>query len=169
MKAKVKITGEIIEVRKIADSTNGGLYYESKADRVRPASTLEFISESLPKAIIPIRCATRKADNRVIRVLPSDRGYVELKENNEIDAIHFYSKEILTFKPGVTLQMELEGYIARNKDMSLYLHAKKPFKSSTYSSWISGEQIALPKESFVEVTWQSTPVKANITIVVNKG
>lgn len=169
MKAKVKVTGQIIEVRKIADSSNGGFYYEDKTDRTRPANTLEFIPEDLPEAIIPIRYATRDSDGKVIRVLCSDKGYVELQENNKIDTTHYYSKEILTFKPDTTIQMELEGYIARDKDMRLYFHRKKPFRSSTYGTWMSEEQIALPKDSFVEVTWQSIPIKANITIVVNKG
>lgn len=60
---------------------------------------------------------------------------------------------------------ELELYIARDKDNSLYLYQGKPIKYSDVFREVLGKQVlAIPNELYPEVTFDNSPKRIKIAI-----
>lgn len=60
----------------------------------------------------------------------------------------------------------IEGYVARDSDIDLWLYKTKPYRDTDDNMWISEAIIDLPSNLFPSITWQSEPRKARIEITL---
>lgn len=59
----------------------------------------------------------------------------------------------------------ISGWVARDKSGYLVLHYKKPHRTFGNAKWYSAQsQKSLPRDSFSDLTWESEPIKVNISI-----
>lgn len=71
----------------------------------------------------------------------------------------------LEFLPDTPEEVTIEGYVARDKNNDLSLYQTYPERQSNLGYWRDGkDEIELPKDSFPEVTWDSSPKRVKITI-----
>lgn len=65
-----------------------------------------------------------------------------------------------------TYGITFSGYIARDKDGSIFLHSKKPFWCETLNEWsnIEGSKLKLQKSLFPEIICQDDPIEVKVEI-----
>ena len=62
----------------------------------------------------------------------------------------------------------IEGWISRDKNNSLCLYPKKPYRFEDRYWWFpEDEYIGLPREYFSKLTWENEPQKVKIIITTN--
>lgn len=108
--------------------------------------------------------AIRKSDGKVIEVTPVIFGYSS-------DNAHYYPSE-LDFNEEEAEDVTIDGWVARNKDNSLYLFKAEPWYNSPRGYWddhlMSIGCFSIPSESFPHITFDNSPIEITLTLKPKK-
>lgn len=108
--------------------------------------------------------AIRKSDGKVIEVTPVIFGYSS-------DNAHYHPSE-LDFDVEETEEVTIDGWVARNKDNSLYLFKAEPWYNSPRGYWddhlMSIGCFSIPSESFPHITFDNSPIEITLTLKPKK-
>lgn len=114
--------------------------------------------------------AIRKSDGKVIEVREwfgtSDVVY------SDPDMNRFYQASELDFNVDKSEEVTVNGWVARNKDNSLYIFKAEPWYNSPRGYWddrlTSIGCFSLSPELFPQITFDNSPMEVTITIKPKK-
>ena len=107
--------------------------------------------------------AIRKSDGKVIEVEP--------QRFMEQDG-YMYAHSVLDFIVVEAEEVTIDGWVARNKDNSLYLFKAEPWYNSPRGYWddhlMSIGCFSIPSESFPHITFDNSPIEITLTLKPKK-
>ncbi|WP_290437781.1 hypothetical protein [Muribaculum intestinale] len=107
--------------------------------------------------------AKRKSDGKVIEVEP--QRFMEQDGS-------MYAPSELDFKVEEAEEVTIDGWVARNKDNSLYLFKAEPWYNSPRGYWddhlMSIGCFSIPSESFPHITFDNSPIEITLTLKLKK-
>lgn len=107
--------------------------------------------------------AIRKSDGKVIEVEP--QRFMEQDGS-------MYAPSELDFNVEEAEEVTIDGWVARNKDNSLYLFKAEPWYNSPRGYWddhlISIGCFSIPSESFPHITFDNSPIEITLTLKPKK-
>ena len=113
--------------------------------------------------------AIRKLDGKVIEV--REKSSWNKEKIYTADGI-FYRKEDLDFNVEESEEVTIDGWVARNKDNSLYLFKAEPWYNSPRGYWddhlMSIGCFSIPSESFPHITFDNSPIEITLTLKPKK-
>ena len=102
--------------------------------------------------------AIRKSDGKVIEVEP--QRFMEQDGS-------MYAPSELDFNVEEAEEVTIDGWVARNKDNSLYLFKAEPWYNSPRGYWddhlMSIGCFSIPSESFPHITFDNSPIEITLT------
>ena len=107
--------------------------------------------------------AIRKSDGKVIEVEP--QRFMEQDGS-------MYAPSDLDFDVEKAEEVTIDGWVARNKDNSLYLFKAEPWYNSPRGYWddhlMSIGCFSIPSESFPHITFDNSPIEITLTLKPKK-
>ncbi len=107
--------------------------------------------------------AIRKSDGKVIEVEP--QRFMEQDGS-------MYAPSDLDFGLEEAEEVTIDGWVARNKDNSLYLFKAEPWYNSPRGYWddhlMSIGCFSIPSESFPHITFDNSPIEITLTLKPKK-
>ncbi|WP_290083107.1 hypothetical protein [Paramuribaculum intestinale] len=107
--------------------------------------------------------AIRKSDGKVIEVEP--QRFMEQDGS-------MYAPSELDFNVEEAEEVTIDGWVARNKDNSLYLFKAEPWYNSPRGYWddhlMSIGCFSIPSESFPHITFDNSPIEITLTLKPKK-
>ena len=107
--------------------------------------------------------AIRKSDGKVIEVEP--QRFMEQDGS-------MYAPSDLDFNVDAVEEVTIDGWMARNKDNSLYLFKAEPWYNSPRGYWddhlMSIGCFSIPSESFPHITFDNSPIEITLTLKPKK-
>ena len=107
--------------------------------------------------------AIRRTDGKVIEVKP--QRFMEQDGS-------MYAPDELDFNVEETEEVTIDGWVARNKDNSLYLFKAEPWYNSPRGYWddhlMSIGCFSIPSESFPHITFDNSPIEITLTLKPKK-
>ncbi len=114
--------------------------------------------------------AIRKLDGKVIEVREW-RGASDVVYSDP-DMNRFYQASELDFNVEEAEEVTIDGWVARNKDNSLYLFKAEPWYNSPRGYWddhlMSIGCFSIPSESFPHITFDNSPIEIALTLKPKK-
>ena len=109
-----------------------------------------------------------KATDRLIEVEKAMIGYAECEvvNINGFPMRNLYSEAELEFLYDAPEEVVIDGWVARDRGGSLYLHCSYPNRDATEWHSVYCYIKSLPPESFPSITWESEPKRVKITITL---
>ena len=105
----------------------------------------------------------RKSDGKVIEVKP--QRFMEQDGS-------MYAPSELDFNVEEAEEVTIDGWVARNKDNSLYLFKAEPWYNSPRGYWddhlMSIGCFSIPSESFPHITFDNSPIEITLTLKPKK-
>lgn len=107
--------------------------------------------------------AIRKSDGKVIEVEP--QRFMEQDGS-------MYAPSELDLNVEESEEAPIDGWVARNKDNSLYLFKAEPWYNSPRGYWddhlMSIGCFSIPSESFPHITFDNSPIEITLTLKLKK-
>lgn len=105
-----------------------------------------------------------KAEGYLKSVYTDVEGHDYVSLEQALRAVEIAKEET---KLQLTNEAELYGWVARNKDGSLYLFEKEPIRSSNHSEWWDRDyhSTSLDENKYPDLRWEDEPIFVKLIII----
>lgn len=115
---------------------------DKEYDKAKEECWVDFCRKFLPEA-------DSEATMKDVIDYAFDRAYALGKQEKDADTV-------------------IQGWVGRDKDGAVYVHKTKPYRGAGNHGkpefWVAEAIVELPQNSFPDLTWESEPIKVNISI-----